>query len=629
MIRLIDKTKAHIFCISKIFTILSFLCLGLVLYIAATTLPAKGYELCIYQPYHFIFWFFLVLAYVFVFVVLINEALFDQRSIWWLIVLASAIFSHFVLLSLRTFRGYPLADFQDLNIHLAHIENILARGYILDWNFYPIIHLIAVSMVKITGISLEIAVTLISMFSVTLYIIGLILLAKVLSQNRAQIIAVTAFSCIPIFTWFRSFFNPAGFSMFFIPLLLYLYHRRNKYPSSFAETSIAIIILALFIVFAHPMTALLLIIVFLTFGLASFVHHFLGKSKHFEYPIHFKYLWVWKNHASITYILIIVFFAWFLSFAVIKEIIFNIWNFLLYDEGLSLIQLYADQFNRANLNFNQVIDLFIKRYGAITLYFLTSVIFSGLIFKRTLINKTNVEPVIFTYAIQFIVITIFSSGLLFLAITEGEVIRQLRFSIMFSTILNGLSFGLFLNKRDQHDNLLNNILNLKRPTSLTVMIILILSTIISIFNYHHSPITMSANHHITHMELSGTKWLAFHHQPGITVERTGSKFDHLQMPLLHSGKIKTRIPVNQNEVIPPHFGYTYYDTIAEAFDFNMRFMVITKLDKIFPQAFPENIRPQVRYTYDQNDFIKLNSDSTAVKIYTNSEYEVWLISPPS
>ena len=85
----------------------------------------------------------------------------------------------------------------------------------------------------------------------------------------------------------------------------------------------------------------------------------------------------------------------------------------------------------------------------------------------------------------------------------------------------------------------------------------------------------------------------------------------------------TRAKIDRKR-LPSHFGYTGNNTIAEALDFQGRYMVLFKLDKVAPLFFPENVRPKV-YQWTTEDFKRLRIDSYTAQIYDNRGFEVWRV----
>ena len=606
---------------TKILTIIAFFCIVLVLCIIAITPPAAGYELSIYDAYPPYFWAFLIGSIACGITILVFHAFAEEHSHWWLTGLVAVIFYSFILFSLRTFHGYRFANPADLNDHLAWMNEIANTGHIGETNFYPVLHLLAENLRQICGLSEELVGDLLSSLFVILFILGVYILVYTATHSQMRALLATAFASVPVLGSLL-YFHPSGDSILMIPLLLYFYHHREKSTVQTGST-ITLLVVAIFITFFHPVTSLFLMAIFLTFGLASALYRIVQVYKGSN---SFEIVKLWKNNLGTTLIIFITFSMWYFSYSSILGGFKKTYNWLLYEIGTSTFQGHVDLLAKSDLTFYQTMELFVNRYGATILYLLISTILVILLFKQS-ISKSMPKPdaINFTYGVQFLVALLVSGGLLFGQSAEANIVRILRLPVIIATILNGIAIILLISNR-RHGK--GKPLLARKAVIGFIILILVFSSVISTLNFYNSPRIGMANFQVTVMELTGTEWLLSYQPKDIITVCTYVYVPSYQKRFIPRAEMAEKgIRVRRHDDIPPHFGYDQYDTIAEAFIFKDRFVVVGKLDRVYPLIFQENVRANVIYTYTEDDFVKLNTDSTAAKLYANGEFWVWLVYP--
>ena len=215
----------------------------------------------------------------------------------------------------------------------------------------------------------------------------------------------------------------------------------------------------------------------------------------------------------------------------------------------------------------------------------------------------------------------FTSFLLFSQVMESDPIRISRLLIVISILFIGLTIGFYL-KNNSTINIKN-----KKLAIYFIVILLFTASIISTLNFYRSPRTFAQNYQTTYMELEETKWHINYKQNNSITLSTFSYISGYQLYFLNRTEIIKEKGVNIEE-IPPHFGYntskkTYL--LIELTKYEDGYMVITKLDEIYPQLFPKNVRENIYYKHNESDFIKLSNDNILDKIYHNGEVKTWRI----
>ena len=158
-----------------------------------------------------------------------------------------------------------------------------------------------------------------------------------------------------------------------------------------------------------------------------------------------------------------------------------------------------------------------------------------------------------------------------------------------------------------------------------ITLIIVSSSIISVFNVYFSPKTYVVNYQVTEMEITGIQWFTEYHEEDVLTAKSKwlgvSRFETLIYGVKQGREKRAKV---DPEPVPSHFGYDQNASIAETFGYADRYMLTTKLDRVAPMAYPENARRSISQ-YMEADFARLNSDPAVAGIYRNGEFEVWRI----
>jgi len=605
---LIDRT-------TKIISIICFAFILIALFVIAKSPPASGYEISIYDAYPWYFWFFLVASIAGGIGILVHQAFAKEKSNCWVAGLSIIIIANTIFLLLPEFRGYAFYGRGDTPTHLGHIRDILNTGHVGESNFYPIEHLLGASLVRVAGVSLENITSLFFVLFSGIYIANMYLLAKSAGKHSGQALLTIAFASPLIYSFFHVNIHPNILSLFMVPCLLYFYHKRELHSSNRLENTIVLLLLAFLITFFHPVTTLFVIIIFFTFGLAyvlysRFLSH--GSSEHGQYGI------IGKNFFGVSLIMFITFFIWYFSYVSICQSFKRVADWLLYQIGKPLVMAQLEPLAEAELTPFQTFELFVNRYGAVFLLLFVSSISLIYVLKRILSKNRDLEPVTFTYSVQFLMALFIGTIMLFGYFVEYNLIRVARLPLLMGTILSGLVI---------YDFIASYVKNNPKKLIFTAVtgIVIIAMAALSLGSVYNSPRTCKLNSQVTWMDVVGTKWFERSKSLDIPVivnsAQSLHRFEDYNFGIDSSPITRARI---DRKRLPSHFGYAGNNTIAEALDFRDRYMVLFKLDKVAPLFFPENVRPKV-YQWTTEDFKRLRIDSYTAQIYDNGGFEVWRV----
>ena len=607
--------------IIKIIAIIAFIFVIFALTIIAKTPPASGYEISIYDAYPWYFWVFIIAAIACGICILLHQAFAEKRSNWWLIGLFAIIFVNTIILLLPEFRGYVFYGRGDTCSHLGYIRDILNTGHVGERNFYPVEHILGASLIQVGGVSLDNIPSLFFVLFSWIYIANMYLLAKSMGKHSGQVLVIIALASVLIYSFFHVNIHSNIFSLFMVPCLLYLYHKRELFSSNRMGNTILLLLMALCIVFFHPVTTLLVIIIFFTFGLAYVLY------SHFISPVTSElgqHSTVGKNFLGISIIMLIFFFLWYLSYASICKSFKRVADWLLYQLGDPLIEAQLEPLKKAMLTPFQIFELFLNMYGAIFLMLLISSIAFIYVLRKSLSRKHNMQPMMFTYAIQFMIAFFIGATMLLGFFIEYNPVRVARLLLLMGTILSGLVVYEFIegcakSNPDSRNKSLRRLIYI-----IVIIIVIIAMAALSLGSVYNSQRTCKPNAQVTQMELVGTEWFerSKSFDIPVVVNTAGiRRFRDYIFGTTTSSITRARI---DSERLPSHFGYDVNNTVAEALAFQDRYIVTVELDKVAPLFFPENVRAKC-HQFTEEDFAKLKTDPTVGQIYNNGEFEVWRV----
>ena len=613
-----DLVLGNVRRIDKLLATTGFIFITAALYIIAATPPATGYELSIYDAYPPYFWFFIVASVSCGITILVHQAFTtEEKSNWWLAGLCIVVFANAIFLGLPFFRGYAFYSEGDVFTHLGLMKDIMATGHIGSGNFYPVVHLLGVSLLDITGLKEGLIANLLFVSWSTIYLLNIYLLATVVSSHRRQALLITAFASPLIYGNHHTVLHPSVLSLFMVPLLLYFYHRRQNLQSGRVGSSIALILLVFAITFIHPVTALFVIAILLTFNLSAFLYRQIAGRKQ---PDLASSMTIAGNY-NIALIMFIVFFMWYFSYSAIQGSIKIVYDWLVYETTASLFRYQTETLAAARLTPFQMIELFIYRYGPIVLYLFVSAAAVAVVLKESLSKKARLEPMNFTYAVLFIIGLAASAFSLWGFTGEFNPVRISRFFLAMAPIVSGLVIYKLVDYRTSGN--LRRVRLWREPLIGLVAFLLVAAGILSIFNVYGSPRTTRVNWQVTRMEIAGTEWLLKHRDNKIAVASLSIVVHRFEDLIYGTESVPARAK-RDPAPMPSHFGYDKNSSAAQTYDFTARYLLTCEADRLYPMIYPQNVRARA-HQYLDDDFASLSADPTVSHLYTNGDLDVWRV----
>jgi len=600
---------------------LAFDILGVLILIS--TGPAHGYEISIYDAYPYYFWLLLIASIACSSFSLINLTFKSRKSKWSAASLLNIIFVNSIVLLLPEFRGYVAFGRADTLTHLGLIKDILVTGHVGQSNFYPMLHLLASGLVEVVGLSAESATyLLVALFSV-LYILGLYLLIRSTLVSSAASLVMLAFASPLIYSGYQAAIYPSFLALVFVPYLISFYQNREQFSHNRRQYTVLLFLVAFFIVLCHPVVAMYVIAVLLVFAFSRVLYiRFSGDRK----PFVGQYRVLGRNLIAVSLIMLVTLLAWYLPFASIQGSFLAVYDGFVYHIGKPLISSTVQPLAVANLSLFQILQVYMSRYGAVSILLLASIICSFVTFLK-IRKKQNVEPPRFMYSILFLFAIFIGAVFLFGYFpNEYEPVRAFQLSLLVGTVVTSMvvyDVAKNLAIRSSH-----KIRFRKSLLLIAVGLIIVALVALSMVSIYGSTFTSYPNDQVTQMDLTGSEWLGRSMDSAVAVVinvpgqilrfEDFSGFD--TYPYVHATMDSTRLP--------SHFGYPENIRVADALGLNYsyqhKYVVLYQRDRMSPYFFPENARSKAPQ-FTEDDFAKISFDPTADQIYCNGETEIWLI----
>jgi len=600
----------------KILLLLSIICLSLSFIQIIRTPQVSGFERSLYSGFPTSFWIFLISAFLLssLFILLSSFQLPKKRYLGLSFVVLFLAFLVFFLLPY--IRGYALLGrgAADILNHVGYTKTILETNHIGPENWYPVSHIL-MAQFRMLGLSFEVGRALISFAFTLIYIIFTVLYINEL-EKKLNGLAVL-FCVLPlIYTNFHVSFHPALMSFFTIPLLLYLYEKSKNIEGKY-EIKTLVFLGSIFIVFFHPVTTVILILIFSVQYISEItpIYHEYKKQAS-------KYLDQTKTFCiEIILILFAFFYGWYLQFTRTEEAIrTRMYGLFFREEQEAMAGEYASRVAESELPlFHRFFEAF-DRVGLIIIYGSIAILIV-IVFVNNYLSKNQKSHSEFSISLQYAAGLLFGFISLTHVITGSHIGRAGRYAILFATII----IGYYLSK------IIKNLKSFNRKKIepqkfivLAVLIILISSVFVfSIYSVYDT------NNHLTYSEERGTDWYVdnanYLDKEGIESLMTYKMVRYLRGTHNHPSEERGNIFGDRNGNLewkhPHRLGYLENETAAETFNDSV-YLITKPYDWTYHDDWHPIALEDANY-YLEEDLEKLEKDLTVNKLYTNEEFTVW------
>lgn len=587
-----------------------FILLSLVIIIFKNT--ANGYEISIYDSYPIYFWLFLLISIFCGLLIMVVDSLNDTESKWWKVGFFIVIFSNTIILLLPFFRGYLTFGTGDVLSHIGYTLDIMNTGHFAapgayGENFYPIIHILMSSISQFTGLNLELIAETLPILFILFYMVSMYLLSKEITKDNSKSILIAAFASVLLFKTEDLMLAPSIQAFFLFPFVTLLFYKSYSKEKNSGKYSVLFVLMLLLIPFFHPGEgSLYLIPLFLGIYLSLIIYNKFNTNEK-------KRIQVNRNLINAVLIIFVTWATWFLSFSSFGRKVGKIIDWVIFQSGTTNVGTVSSLLVKANLSTIQFINLVIHSYGQQLIYMVLGLLISCIILIKMFYKKNADDLEKFTFSILFLIFI----GLIvisFFSYTGVDSFRGIKYVLFVSTIL----IGIF-----SYDFVKNINVNYKKYGVLLIISIIMLSSVIGIFNAYASPTTKEINPQVTKMELIGDKWLLDNRNISIHISTIAYRqIVRFSDAILGQNGIKYNGKMGL-ENSPDHFNYTnvssYGDSLAKD-----KYYVDWKANRIFyPEVYPEYSN---LWRFTPNDFDYLdNKDNTVDSIYSNGEFWIYYI----
>ena len=125
------------------------------------------------------------------------------------------------------------------------------------------------------------------------------------------------------------------------------------------------------------------------------------------------------------------------------------------------------------------------------------------------------------------------------------------------------------------------------------------------------------------MEIDGVQWISNHHDSNTNASITTLQLKQLENYIYGLRQGSPRIP-SLSGPIPTHFGYDQNSSIIVTFNYDTTYILITERDIVINSIWPEIVRSKA-LTYNEIDFQKLRLDMDCAQLFTNGEFEGYVV----
>jgi len=629
------------------FTLSIYFMLMAVAFFQLRNSPSRGYEISIYTHTPPLVWVVLIGGIAGGVTIITYQAVTCKKDKWWLMGVFLLLLSTFVITSLPAFRNYLTYGYADTMAHYAMTTDVINTGRADPYyDMYPITHILVANIATISNIPVFIVMGYLPALLSVLYMLSIYVLATVVWRERERVLLTAAASATLLGTLSQTQIAPRAIGVFFFPLIIYLYFKHLK--SHGRGYLLMLILLSISYALVHPHYVLMLIGFLIVMPLSKSIYdatlysHGKATCGGIRLRDKMKFQTLFRTFALLTWMPLIPAIAFFTWIPYSHSWGFEIRALTYAQPGQTFSVVGSESLQVRGLD---VINYFIMSWGHIMIYGIIFLITGVIILIKTRKGKVRLENAfhlviwgflgeIFAF---FLLTTLYHARGITSAIVNREAIVP----------ISPIFVGFFLYELIGRTNGRPDKSIRRKMIFFAAMALIVLSTMIGIFGLYSSPLVYRSNDQVTRMDLSGTYWIIFN-------KKAGWIFNGLAYPhgIVHLTKgwvelFDDRDTVNsQTHIlslntmdIPSHFGYQSHKTLGEAraqqiaqhgYPVEDALMIITAR---FKQGINDPVLQEKmvgstqsgRLDFNSGDLEKLSLDPSVNKLYSNGEFDVFLV----
>lgn len=563
-------------------------------YLYATVPGASAYEPSPVTQYPVVTWVLFALVVTGAVLVYVGDA--SNPTGYWRYALALSVTNYGLFMFLPEFREYALygRGHSDAIPHLGYVKGIVSSGTLptVDGEvvWYPISHLLSAEL-TLLGLPLSTTKYLLAFLFVTLYMLGIALALSVLFDSRRAVLLGLAAGTPLMLGPFHAGFYPHLFSFSLLPIAL-VGIERYRTTSSSADFAF-LLALAVLVVFFHPVTLLLLLVVF---SVVAFVSRASGTVA-VRPTVAFRY--------STTLALAIVGLGWYAQFDRTRWKLQSALRSL--SESSAPAGAEVGRAQEAVLSVGQILIRFVQLYGTIFVYLVLAGLVSLYVFRRLL--RRDARYVDFLLLGQFVVGVVVAIVFLATDLSATGPVRVSRYMTMFAALLVGLGTVEAVSQRVPRH----------RFVSFVLVVGILVAAIVG------AGALYKPNKHMTHAEVEGTEFVLSERVDDAKIwSYKGDK--NMQVFVLGADSAASSPSDFRPSEYPGFYALGYDENQTAAETFGASYLVTKAHDRVQHTAeyyFPE--QRDAQFVYGDSHLRRLRADSTATKVYDNGGLEVWRV----
>ena len=595
-------------------TILIFLFLLLtVALITAWNTPVTGFEASIYWSTPFIFWVSVISSVIvgIILIVLFIPERAPNCTCLWKIGLLLVFLCYAVILGLFIIRGYYMWGIvSDPASHIGWIKEILTVGYIPHSLVYPITHIYLSEIILLTNLDLGFLHKIVPWIFGLLCVFFLYVLVRAISPNRITPVLATVISCTLTYGWYLNL-TPNGLSNLYFPLAILLTYQFLK-RNTISRGILLVVVVLLFPVF-HPVPAIFLGIIFLTFWIPAKLPDLWRAIRHKRSAFLNFTLFDFKLVMPLIILSIWLVF-WIGSFTIWGSTIESTYQTISSEGGPSKITDLVDQISFAQGFGYNVFEVALKQMGGPMILLILSVMSFPLIWKRFSVNQD--EKYIFSLYGPFGLLCI-SIPILYIFNLSFGPLRLVIYASILGTIFTAhlLSHFKLVNHNDPQ--------KLRYVNSFAIVLLVGLF-FLGFLNLYPSPYNLTQTYQATQSEVQGMDYFFEYRDVNVPISGItlipGRFADAFLSPEEKSVQSLPMYLSNQAKA-PWHFGYDKFSSLSASYTRETNLITLQKDKVIYSDYYPEI----AQHRFIARDFERLNEDPNVSLLYSNGGFDFWNI----
>jgi hypothetical protein len=588
----------------KMAAALCFVFLALALIVAYQS-PDAGYELSTYGSTPVLVWVLVLLSLAGGIGIVVHELATGryQESRTYIIGFAVALLTVIVFLSLPFVRGY-LTWRADHIGHFGYVEDIYRTGHIGPFNPYPIVHVLFSQIASVTGISALTVVNLNTVLLVPIFVLNTYLLATVVLPQRGQQLLVALVAGAAMVGISSYYLVPNTWSLALLPLVFYCYFKHETFPFK--------LLLALLVIaypFFHPLSAAVVLGVLVLMELLKPVYSLFLRRREMQVP-------AWVDSKPLMWPVLLglaVFIPWVHTREVLESNRLNLWEQLTSGRGTAQISEVGTALAKADVHGFDLVVLLGKLYGDFLI--LAALALVGILLLVRHLPSGNRDSS--KHRLLFLAVLFVLACLYYLAFVVGlpaaEALAADRTLLYLEVVGIALvAFGLWEWARGA---------KLRYLAWFGVFGLLLLMSILSIRSHFFSPYVVRPNDQATHMDIAGMEWYLNEKDPAVPAIYIMSPPKRFAEGVLGTTVTRLRQDVRWHTQFADHFGYGDYGTVGKQYGGPV-YGTIHRYDKVVYQTVWQPLN-----RFNDDDFERLEQDSTVSRIYSNGDVDCLYVTP--